>query len=619
MASIKEENYIWDLESILEPYDYNIDNLFNAWEAKQNEILDMYSSIFECKKNFIAYIKANEEYDILNNRLYNYISNNLNENLSSNEFNSLMQKYMSMLNKFSIKTSDFTNRVIKEKNNIRCYLEDPKISEYSREFELIFRNEMHMLNDAEEKILAQLSLPLSGYGDVFSVLTDNDLKFNDVLDSQNKLHKIDNFIKGYTLLRNEDRVLRKNTLASLSEAFSNIRNTLSKTLFYNYLTFNKTAQINKFKDYIEATCFDDEIDESLITHIYDEVKKYKPSYVNFYKARKQILKKVLQLDELQPYDMSMEVAEQDTSKFSIREIQNEVLLALKILGNDYIKVIKKAFKERWISWLPKPGKQTGAYSIGGIHGLSKYFISMNYDGTLRSLETIVHELGHSVNSYFTNKEQKVYNEEKIFYAEISSITNEMLLSYYLLNKYKNNPKQKLFILDSLIRNFFNTTSRQIVFSEFEYIMNQKVNNNEPFTTETIEETYFKLMTKYLDVNIKDKELYQNDIYYKFSLLTPYRISHFYAGNFYVYKYAVGQLGAIINAKRIHDNTDDGKQLQRLMNFLRSGTSKSPLDTVKLLGIDLTKKAPWQEAKQIVDEWIAEYLKIAEELKYLKTK
>ena len=611
---IKEDNYTWDLESILEDYNYDINILFDKWEEKQKEILDLYPNIFSDKNNFIKYIRLSEEYDILNNRLYNYISNNLNENLSNNTFNSWMQKYMNKLNEFSVKTSDFTNRVIKEKNNIRAYLENPKISEYCREFELIFRNEAHLLNDSEEKLLAQLQIPLTGYGDVFSVLTDNDLKFNSVLDAKGNLHKIENFITGYTLLRNSDRVLRKNTLASLSDAFNNIKQTLTKTLYYNYLSFNKLAQIKKFKDYVEATCFDDEIEESLILHIYEQVKKYKSSYEKFYKIRKQILKKILDVKELEPYDMSMEIAEEDDSKFTIKQIQQEVLSALKILGPGYIKVIRKAFKERWISWLPKPGKQTGAYSIGGINGLNKYYISMNFDGTMRSLETVIHELGHSVNSYYINKNQKIYNDEKIFYAEISSITNETLLSYYLIDKYKKRPKNKLFVLDSLIKNFFNTTSRQIVFSEFEYIMNMKVNHNEAFTTESVESTYFDLMTKYLDVNPKDKDLYSNDIYYRFSLLTPYRVSHFYAGNFYVYKYAIGQLGAIINAKRIHDKDD--KQLARLYTFLESGTSKSPLETVKLLGIDLSKDAPWQEAQKIVDEWIEEYIKIAKELKYI---
>lgn len=615
MAGIKEENYTWDLESLLDDYKGDVNVLFAAWENQQKEILKVYPTIFDSLKNFSSYLQIENKYEILNNRLYNYISNNLNENLSSPEFNSLMQKYMMMVNDFSVKTYDFTNRVIKEKNNIRCYLENPKISDYSRAFELIFRNESHLLSEAEEKIVTQLSMPLSGYGEVFGVLSDNDLKFQDAYDSENNPHKIDNFITGYSLLRNKDRNLRKTALESLSNAFYNARNTFSKTLYYSYLSFNKVAQIKKFKDYVDATCFDDEIDESLILHIYEQVKKYKPNYEKFYKARRQILEKILNIKQLEPYDMSMEVSEQDSTKYSIREIQQEVIFALKVMGEDYIKVVKKAFKERWISWLPHPGKQTGAYSIGGIHGLNKYFISMNYDGSLRSLETIIHELGHSVNSYFINKNQKIYNEEKIFYAEISSITNEMLLSYYLLNKYSSNPKNKLFILDSLIRNFFNATSRQVVFSEFEYEMNKKVNNNEPFTTETIESTYFDLMTKYLDVNPKDKELYNSDPYHRFSLMTPYRISHFYAGNFYVYKYAIGQLGAIINAKRIHD--DDAKQKARLFAFLQSGTSKSPLDTVKLLGIDLSKDAPWKEANNIVSEWIAEYIKIAKELKYIK--
>ncbi|MBQ3621946.1 hypothetical protein II941_04185 [bacterium] len=163
--------------------------------------------------------------------------------------------------------------------------------------------------------------------------------------------------------------------------------------------------------------------------------------------------------------------------------------------------------------------------MGGIHGLSKYFISMNFTGKSDSLETIIHELGHSVNSYYINKYQPIYNNEKIFYAEISSTNNEVLLGYYLMQKYRNDPVTKLFYLDKLISNFFNCTSRQIVFSEFEYQMNQKINAvpPQPFTTNSVETTYFDLMVKYLDVNPKDKDKYFNDPYYHFSLLTPYRV------------------------------------------------------------------------------------------------
>jgi oligoendopeptidase F len=122
--------------------------------------------------------------------------------------------------------------------------------------------------------------------------------------------------------------------------------------------------------------------------------------------------------------------------------------------------------------LPKQNKQTGAYSISGIKGLTKYYISMNYDKTFDSLKTLVHELGHSLNSHYVNKHQEIYTSIPIFYAEVSSITNEMLLSYYLLKKHSNNKELRIMLYDELLSNFFNTTTRQIVFSHFEYLANE---------------------------------------------------------------------------------------------------------------------------------------------------
>lgn len=616
-----ESNYSWDLDSILDDYDHSVDVLFNQWEAKQKEILKVYPTIFDTKENFIKYLKLAEEYKILDNRLANYVSNNFEENLGDAKCVANNEKYNTLVSKFSIETANFTNKVIENEGKIRGYLEDPKIEDYSREFELIFREKHHILSDSEEALVSQLAHPLSGYGDVFRTLTDNDLKFADAITSDGVKKPVDNFITGYTYLKDKDRELRKSALLSMSNAFNSVSHTLCRTLYFNYLSFNSLAKINKFKDYIAATCFDDELDgEGLITHIYEQVGKYKPSYERFNKIRKQILKKTLDLKEIEPYDTSMGVVQPKEENFTIKEVQQEALNALKILGEDYLKIVKKAFKERWISWLPHPGKQTGAYSIGGIHGLSKYFISMNFTGKSDSLETIIHELGHSVNSYYINKYQPIYNNEKIFYAEISSTNNEVLLGYYLMQKYRNDPVTKLFYLDKLISNFFNCTSRQIVFSEFEYQMNQKINAvpPQPFTTNSVETTYFDLMVKYLDVNPKDKDKYFNDPYYHFSLLTPYRVWHFYVGNFYVYKYAIGIIGAIINATRIYKESlskdSDKKQIQRFQAFLQSGTSRSPLETVKLLGVDLTKDTPWKEAIKIVDGWIDEYNKLAQELK-----
>jgi oligoendopeptidase F len=223
---------------------------------------------------------------------------------------------------------------------------------------------------------------------------------------------------------------------------------------------------------------------------------------------------------------------------------------------------------------------------------------MNFDNTIRSTSTIAHELGHSMNSLYINSKQKIYNDVSVFYAEISSIVNEMLLSYYLLDKYRNDVNMKKMILDEMINNFFATVSRQIIFSNTEYILNEYINQSKPFTKETAKQIYLSMIDKYqgIDQEMKNKINHEP---YSFSQSTILRIPHFYAGNFYVYKYAIGQIVAINIAQKIYQG--DHFAIKKYFEFLSSGSSLSPLDTIKLLGIDLHNNTVYSETKKILDE------------------
>jgi oligoendopeptidase F len=238
--------------------------------------------------------------------------------------------------------------------------------------------------------------------------------------------------------------------------------------------------------------------------------------------------------------------------------------------------------------MPKENKTTGAYSIGGTSGLSKYFILMNYDESIDSVYTLAHELGHSLNSYYYGIGQKIYQSTSIFCAEVASITNEVLLSHYLLNNAdkEKDSKTKVFILDQLISGFFATTTRQIIFSNFEYDINELINKDEAITYDVISDKYLKLMDEY--IGIKNLKKYSKPPY-NYSLATILRISHFYAGNFYVYKYAIGQVVGTIIADKIIKKEPNA--LENYFKFLKSGTSLSPIETIKLLGIDLYEDKP----------------------------
>jgi oligoendopeptidase F len=250
--------------------------------------------------------------------------------------------------------------------------------------------------------------------------------------------------------------------------------------------------------------------------------------------------------------------------------------------------------------LPKQNKHIGAYSIGGTKGLDKFYILMNFDGTYDSVSTLAHEIGHSINSIYYNKAQPVYASTSIFTAEIPSILNETLLGVYMINKYKSNKQIKQNYIREICDNFFNTTTRQIIFSNFEYEANALINEGKPFTKETVKELYKKMILKYSvnKINKKTKPPYT------YSDSTILRISHFYAGNFYVYKYAVGQIVAICLANKIL-NKEKGI-MDKFIKFLESGTSRSPLDTIKLLGIDLNKPEPYIEAIEFINKLLKEY-------------
>ncbi len=597
-------NYGWDLEDILKGN--SLDQLFDEWNKIQNEVVKQFPDFYKSLNNFKKWIKTNEKLEIISNRLSNYISNNYQEDLSNPKWISYIQKLQVKANEYSVKLSSYDNVVLKNEKLIRNYLIDNSLREYQRSFDLIFKTKKHILSDIEEKLLSKVSITNGAADSTFSTLTDNDIKFNDAINSKGKKIPIKTVADVSKLLKSNDRAVRRSTWINFNLAYHQFESTLTQTLYYNYLTLNTYAKLRNYKDYIDAAADADEIKEDLILHIYKMVETFKFSEDKYVKKIKALLKKQLGLKKLEPWDKTVDLSKKQV-KVTIEQTKKIILESLSPLGDEYISNVKKAFDEHWISWLPKPGKQTGAYSIGGTKGLDKYYISMNFDGTLRSVSTIAHELGHSMHSLYFNKKQKVYADCAIFYAEIASIVNETLLSLYLLDKYKNNKIMQRMILDELIHNFFATTTRQIIFSNFEYVANQYVNESKPFTKESLKELYIQMIKKYEGLTKQSEKKLRGIAPYTYSLSTIFRISHFYVGNFYVYKYAIGQIVAIYVASRIYGK--DKNMLNKYFEFLSSGSSKSPLETIKLLDVDLYNDKLYIESKKFIDKMINKFSKL----------
>ncbi|MDR2653818.1 MAG: oligoendopeptidase F [Mycoplasmataceae bacterium] len=584
----------WDLEAVLEGKD--LQHLYDEWVNINEKILKMVPTFLDNIKNFVEWKKINDKEENISNRLSNYISNKVNEDMSNQEFQAWEQKLDMKGHEFSKKFSGLVNTVLENEEKIRKYIsQDPYLKQYERSYELLFKTKKHILDKKENQLISKISINNSAVHSIFSTLTTTDIKFNDVVDGKGKKVELSTMAKVFTLLKSKDRILRKNVWITFNKTYYNFRSTLTKTLYYNYLQLNTYAKLHNFNDYLDSVCFHDEVSQDFILDLYKNVEKFKPIYIKYKEKVKKILAKQLHLKKVEPWDCSIDLCKKKV-KYTIEQSWDLILSCFKILGKEYVTNLKKARDENWISYMPKKNKYTGAYSIGEAKGLKKYYILLNFNSSFDSVSTLAHELGHSMNSLYFVSSQPVYADTTIFTAEIPSILNETLLGLYMIEKYKDDKELKNNFINEIVSGFFSTVSRQIIFSNFEYEANKMVNESVPFTEQSLQDLYEKMIFKYSSKT--DKKAKKP---YSYSLSTIFRISHFYAGNFYVYKYAVGQIVAICLARKII-NKEKGI-LDKFYEFLKSGTSKSPLDTIKILGIDLQDPKIYDECFSFIEDLI----------------
>lgn len=601
---MEKNKYNWDLESLL--HGKSLEDLFNQWYKNELKQANLTDSFYKTKANFANYLALSKDNERLGNRLLMYVVNHNAEELDNPKWIGWQQKIVHAANELALKSTKWTNLVLKNESKIRSYLKDPKLKEWQRVFELIFKNRKHVLDKKSELLMTKVAPATSGIHDVFTTLTDSDLKFGDAIDKKGKPHKILTITDAIKLMKEpSDRILRQNAWVSYNKAFASVKNTLTKTLYYNYLKLNKLSQVRNYKNYINAALEDEEVNEKILLSCYDHVRQFKSANFEYRKHRNNLIKKIHKIKKLEPWDLMLDLATKKVT-VNVEQAKHEVINALTPLGKEYLNVVKKAFNENWISWMPKAHKQTGAYSIDNAYGLDKYYILMNFDNTSDAVSTIAHEMGHSVCSYYINKQQDIYASTDMFIGEVPSICNEMLLNFYWLKKYKSNKQMTLHILENMLSTFFNTTSRQIVFSKFEWEANKLINEGKAFTVNDVERLYLDARKEYEGVS---KEALAKINKYPYSLANTgiLRIPHFYMGNFYVYKYAIGQVIALVIADKIYHG--DKKMLANYFKFLKAGTSLPPLEIIKLVKIDLAKGDVYKQALAIINKLIKQFKQI----------
>lgn len=261
--------------------------------------------------------------------------------------------------------------------------------------------------------------------------------------------------------------------------------------------------------------------------------------------------------------------------------------------------------------MPKPNKESGAYSVGGVLGLPKFYVFLNYDQTLDGVFALVHELGHSMHSSYQVEHQTIYCSTDTFCAEIASTVNEILLGLYLLEKNEENPKLKAMVYRRILDNFFGSTSAQVMYSAFELGVVNSIEKNDPVTPEGLYKNYLNACVKFAGMSPKrcTKAIEKK----RFGGLTGiFRVEHFYAGDLYVYKYAVAMVVALRVAQLLYAR--DEKTLQKYLRFLSLGTSLPPLEIIASLGVDVRTPEVWREAGAFASKLLSEYISLLKRLK-----
>ena len=582
--SEQDPKYTWAIEDIYatdEAWKEDLEKL----KIAADKIMKYKGKLGESGKKLLEFFTLSDELSVLCNSLVNYAQRKSDEDTANATYQAMiglfMNVYVSIDSALSFETPELI--AITDETLTKFYQDEPKLLLYKKHFDKKRKQKEHILSDAEEKILALTGEMAQSPENIYSMFSDADLKFPDAVDKDGSKHQLTHG-SYIPLVQSQDRVLRKSAFESLYHTYDNFKNTCAAALSAQVKMLQFYAKARKYNSTLEASLSNNDVPTEVYYNLINAVHDNMHYMYDYVKLRK----KIMGLDELHMYDLYTPVIESVDMKISFEEAKETVLKALAPLGEDYLKILREGFENRWIDVYENEGKTSGAYSAGArVHP----YVLLNHKDTLNCMFTLAHEMGHAIHSYLSNKYQPVvYSNYVIFVAEVASTCNEALLMQYLL-KNTQDKKEKAYLINYFLEQFRTTLYRQTMFAEFELKINEQVSKGESLTADGLNQLYRELNKLYFgDDIVIDSEI---DLEWA-------RIPHFYY-DYYVYQYATGYSAAIALSRRILNEGE--KAVEDYINFLKGGCSESPIDLLKGAGVDMTTAKPVSEALQLFGELI----------------
>ncbi len=583
-----EDKYKWDLTKIYKDekewqkdFDDAKEEILKATSYKNSFLIN--------GKKLYEYLKYDEEVSRKLEKIYYYAHLNHDADTLDEKYKVMTNKVSDLFTKYNELSSFVVPEILKldEKKLASFYEDEKKLEDYRFSIENIYRFKNHTLDEEKEKMLSNLSKCLSNPEETYEALTDSDFEYDYITDEKGNKIKFNE--SNYSLfIKSKDRSVRKKAFEMLHNKYKKYIRTITSTYKGEVETNVVLAKIRNYDSAISASLYSDNVSQDIYNNLIKVVNDNMDVLYKYYDLKKEILS----LNRLHMYDTYVEIINKVSKKYTFDEAKEIVMEALSVLGDKYIKNLKKAFDEKWIDIYHSKGKRSGAYSSGNFD--VNPYVLLNFEGTLDDVSTLAHELGHSMHTYLSCKNNPYqYSSYEIFVAEVASTVNELLLANYMLKSSKNK-EEKLAIINHILDLYKATLYRQTMFAEFEKETHKLREKGEVLTSDLLSNMYYDLVKKYFGPNVLCDDL----IRYEWA-----RIPHFYY-NFYVYKYATGISAASYIVDGILNNREGA--LKNYINFLKTGGSMYPLDELKIAGVDLNSKSVVLSAIKTFERYLKEF-------------
>lgn len=568
-----DEKYTWDLSDMFESNEA-WEKQFTAFDSKLSTLSEYKGKLGDSPENLLSCLQLRDSLNRINDNLYVYSHMRNDQDKRESDYQEMSEKASALNSRLAATESFIVPEILSiEGDRMRSFLKGtPELDVYSFYLENLQRQKAHVLSDREEELLALAGPIISAPRNIFGMINNADIDYGTIVDEDGNEITL---TKGryYSILESHNRDMRREANRLFNQGYLKFENTLAATLAASLKSDNFIREARHYGTALEMALDDDNIPESVFHNLIDAVN------ANLEPLHKwaAIRKRILGVDTLFPFDMYAPLTDKERKTYSYEEATELALSGLKPMGKKYLKQFQTALDSRWIDVYETEGKRSGAYQWGTYTTTPKMLL--NFNGTLDHVFTLTHEMGHAMHGHYTKKnEPYIYDGHSTFTAEVASTCNEAVLMKYLLET-TTDKDEKITLLLQYIDQIIGTFYTQVMFSEFELAIHDRIESGDAISAKYLRKTYRDIYQKYWGDALHIDET--NDI-------TGMRIPHFYR-RYYVYQYATSYAAAQMLSQTIIENRDGA--LDSYHRFLATGVSKYPVDILKDAGVDMTTPEP----------------------------